>query len=176
MLEDAGSARRRGAQIVAEIKGHGSAYDLSRGARSTQAVAAIARGIRMSLQDAGMDVADIDCVSASANGSRHIDRHEAQALAEVFEDRVTHLPIMGIKSMLGETLGASGALQNVLFLSAMQDRILPGIRGLEHLDDDFPLAMVTAQTQQRPLRHGLINSVGLDGHACALIVGQFDAS
>jgi 3-oxoacyl-(acyl-carrier-protein) synthase len=76
--------------------------------------------------------------------------------------------------MLGETLGASGALQTVALLAAMREGVLPGIRHLEHLDPDVPLTMASPHNQRLDLRCGLINSVGLDGNSCALVVAPYD--
>jgi 3-oxoacyl-[acyl-carrier-protein] synthase II len=172
MLEDAALATGRGAPVIAEITGHGSAYDLSRGAMSQQAVDAIARAMRLALQDAQMHPRDMACLSASANGSVLADRHEAQAIAAVFKSGAHDLPVTAVKSMLGETLGASGALQTVALLGAMSDDVLPGIRHLEQLEEDCPLHRAGPCNQRVPLHNGLINSVGLDGNCCALVIAQ----
>jgi 3-oxoacyl-[acyl-carrier-protein] synthase II len=170
MLEDAALATARGAPVLAEITGHGSAYDLSRGTVRQQAVDAMARAMRLALQDAQMSPTDIACLSASANGSVLADRHEAQAIAAVFQAGTGHLPVTAVKSMLGETLGASGGLQTVALLAAMQDDVLPGIRHLEQVEADFPLHRAGACNQRIHLRNGLLNAVGLDGQCCALVL------
>jgi 3-oxoacyl-[acyl-carrier-protein] synthase II len=174
MLEDAASAAARGATVWGEIKGHGTAYDVSRGASATQAVQAIARAMRLACQDARIGAEDIDGLSASANGSVLADRYEAQAVAAVLDGRAGSLPVTAVKSMLGETLGASGALQTVALLEAMRVGVLPGIQHLEHLEPDFPLALASPHNQEIDLRCGLINSVGLDGNCCALVVARGD--
>jgi 3-oxoacyl-[acyl-carrier-protein] synthase II len=174
MLEDAASAAARGATAWGEVKGHGTAYDISRGTVGVQAVEAIARAMRLALHDAQIRADDIDCLSASANGSVLGDRYEAQAVAAVLDAQAASLPVTAIKSMLGETLGASGAMQTVALLAAMRDGVLPGIRHLEHLEADFPLAMASPHNQRLDLRCGLINSVGLDGNCCALVVARCD--
>jgi len=173
MLEDAESATTRGATILAEIKGHGSGYDLSRGTQKRTSIDAVSRAMRLALQDAGMDAAEIEGLSASANGSVRSDVNEAQAIAKVFGDHTANLPVTAIKSMLGETLGASGALQTLAFVESMRDGVLPGIRDLEYLETDIPLPMARSHNQQAMLRSGLISSVGLDGHCCALILSQY---
>jgi 3-oxoacyl-[acyl-carrier-protein] synthase II len=174
MLEDADLATARGAPVLAEIKGHGSAYDLSRGTASHQAIDAIARAMRLALQDAQMHPGDMACLSASANGSVLTDRHEAQAVAVVCQEGVSHLPVTAVKSMLGETLGASGAMQTVALLAAMRDDVLPGIRHLAQVEEDFPLHRASPSNQQVQVRNGLINSVGLDGNCCALVITQWN--
>jgi len=174
MLEEAASAAARGATAWGEIKGHGTAYDVSRGTVGVHAVEAIARAMRLALHDAQIRADDIDCLSASANGSILGDRHEAQGVAAVLGGQAARLPVTAIKSMLGETLGASGAMQTVALLAAMRQGVLPGIRHLEHFEPDFPLAMASPHNQRLDLRCGLINSVGLDGNCCALVVARCD--
>jgi 3-oxoacyl-[acyl-carrier-protein] synthase II len=82
--------------------------------------------------------------------------------------------VTAIKSMLGETLGASGAMQSVALLAAMREGLLPGIRRLERFEPDFPLAMASPHNRRLDLRCGLINSVGLDGNCCTLVVARGD--
>src|SRR6185503_6639479 len=111
------------------------------------------------LQDAQMHPDDISCLSASANGSVLTDRHEAQAVAAVYQGGVRDLPVTAVKSMLGETLGASGAIQTVALLAAMRDDVLPGIRHLAQVEEDFPLHRASSSNQPVQVRNGLINAV-----------------
>jgi 3-oxoacyl-[acyl-carrier-protein] synthase II len=108
MLEDAELARERGALVRGEITGHGSSYDCSRGRNSRDAVEAISSAIRQALSDAFLLPHEIDCLSASANGSQAGDRYEAEAVGAGLNGQTNKLPVTAIKSMLGETLGASG--------------------------------------------------------------------
>jgi 3-oxoacyl-[acyl-carrier-protein] synthase II len=172
MLEDAESALRRGARIQAEIKGHGSGFDPSRGADDQVSVKAIARAIRLALDDAGMAKEQIDCLSASANGSVRGDRHEAQAIAASLNGHAQKVPVTAIKSMLGETLGASGAMQAVALVESLRSGVLPGISQLQELDEDFPLPMTSANSREMNLSNGIINSMGLDGNCCSIILAR----
>src|SRR2546425_789485 len=174
MLEDAALARERGARVLGEIRGHGSSYDCSRGQGGKDSVEAIAAAIRRALHDAFMLPSEIDCLSASANGTDAGDRHEAHGAFAGLNGQTHRLPVTAIKSMLGETLGASGAMQAVSLLQTMRDGVLPGIRQLEEFEDDFPLEMAQAESQEVDVINGLINSTGLDGHCCSLILGQCD--
>ncbi len=76
--------------------------------------------------------------------------------------------------MLGETLGASGALQTVSLLAAMQDGTLPGILGLDQVEASFPLHRASPYAQWIDLRNGMINSVSPDGHCCSLMIAHCD--
>jgi 3-oxoacyl-[acyl-carrier-protein] synthase II len=172
MLEEAEAAAARGARVLAEIKGYASGYDCSRGTDEKRSVAAIARAIRLALDDAQLTPDQIGGVSASANGSLHGDRYEAEAIATMFHGRLHNLPVTAIKSMLGETLGASGALQTIALAQSMHDGLFPGIHHLEHIEADFPLPLASPKSQTIDLASGLINSIGLDGNCCSLVLAK----
>jgi 3-oxoacyl-[acyl-carrier-protein] synthase II len=169
MLEEAESAAARGARVLGEVLGSGSAFDAASDG------AALARAIRLALEDAGIAPGEIGCLSASASGSVEADRQEARAVADALGPRAADLPVTAVKSMLGEAIGASGALQAVALLGTLGDGRLPGIRGLESVEEGFPLPGVSPETRSLPglrfgLRFGLVNAVGCGGHVCALIL------
>src|SRR4029079_1927880 len=83
MLEDAHFARDRGARTLAEITGHGCGYDCSQGEDEESSVNAIALSVRHALNDAFTEPHEIDCLSASANGSYAGDLHEAKGIFAV---------------------------------------------------------------------------------------------
>jgi 3-oxoacyl-[acyl-carrier-protein] synthase II len=170
MLEDADSATARGARVLAEIKGHGSRYDCRRARDDEQATGTIARTMQLALHDAEMTPAELDCVSASANGSVRGDRREAQALKAIFQDCPDRVAVTAIKSMLGEALGGAGALQAAELVQAMHQQTLPGIPHLEQVEDRFLRQTISPLGREMKLRNGLINSVGFDGHCCSLVL------
>lgn len=172
MLEDTHFARDRGARALAEITGHGCGYDCAQGEDEQSAVAAIALSIRRALNDAFTGPHEIDCLSASANGSYDGDRHEAQGVCAGLNGQTRKLPVTAIKSMLGETLGASGPMQAIALLETMRDGVLPGINCLEQVDDDLKLDLITPDNRQIDLEAALINSVGFDGHCCSLVLAR----
>jgi 3-oxoacyl-[acyl-carrier-protein] synthase II len=170
MLEDAEFAAARGARVLAEIVGHGSRYDPSRGRDEEKAVGTITRTMRLALRDAGMTPAEIDGVSASANGSIRGDRQEARALKAAFQDSSAPIAVTAIKSMLGEALGGSGAMQAVALVEGMGRGVLPGIPQLEQPEESFLHAKAGPSNRTVDLRTGLINSLGFDGHCCSLVL------
>lgn len=172
LLEDAESARRRGAPILAEIRGWASAFDPSRGGSPRQAADAVRRAIGLALDHAGTSPDEIDAVSAAASGSVAGDRHEARGLAAAFGAAAGRLPVTAVKSMLGESLGAAGALQTVALIEALRRRVLPGVRGLERCEEGWPLGGARAHRRDLDGANGLVDAIGLDGHACALVVAR----
>jgi 3-oxoacyl-[acyl-carrier-protein] synthase II len=176
MLEEAQSAIKRGARVLAEVRGYGSAYDTSRGTNERRSIDAISRSVGIAVADADMTADEIGCLSASANGSIAWDRREAVGIASILGDRAEDLPVAAIKAMLGETLGASGAIQAVDLTQSMRDGVLPGIRQLERADVDNPLRSITRETAKVEIASGLINSIGFDGNCCSLVLARSECS
>jgi 3-oxoacyl-[acyl-carrier-protein] synthase II len=170
MLEDAEAAAWRGATPLAEIKGYGQSFDPSRGHCSTSAVAAISRAMQDALRDAVLAPEGIQCVSASANGSLRGDRHEALALESVFAPSKLRPAVTAIKSLLGESLGAAGAMHTLALVHSLQTSLLPGIKGLEDAETGFVRQNAASYTRELTLRTGLVNSVALDGNCCSVVL------
>jgi 3-oxoacyl-(acyl-carrier-protein) synthase len=74
--------------------------------------------------------------------------------------------------MVGESLGAAGALQTVDLIETIRTQALPGIRGLEQPGPELPELNFCRQRYNTGIRSGLINSIGFDGNACSLVISQ----
>jgi 3-oxoacyl-(acyl-carrier-protein) synthase len=170
MLEEWDSAIARGAAILGEVRGHGNAYDPN-GKREC-GPETIARAMRAALGDSGMRPSEVGCISASANGSVFADKNEALAIKALFNGSGDAIPITAIKSMVGESLGAAGALQTVDLIETIRTQALPGIRGLEQPGPELPELNFCRQRYNTGIRSGLINSIGFDGNACSLVISQ----
>ena len=171
MLEEWQSAVDRGASMLGEIRGYGSAYSpqcRENGRRRE----VIGRAIKAACADAGSPVAEIDCISASANGSVEADKDEAFSIHALRNDPGAQAPVCAIKSMFGETLGASGVLQAMDLLETMRTGVLPGIPDLKQLAPELPLLNVSCKPRPVRVRLGLVNAVGLDGYVSALLISQ----
>jgi 3-oxoacyl-[acyl-carrier-protein] synthase II len=168
-LEDAAAASERGAPVLAEVLGHGSGFDPL--GTEASAVRAVARAVRIALEDAGLESGDVDAWSAGANGSVDGDRWEALGVAAALGARAADLPVTAVKSMLGEALGASGGLQIVALLGTLGDGVLPGILGLEHTEAGFLLPAAGPAARRVRVRRALATSLSADGHAWAVVLG-----
>lgn len=167
VLESEETAASRDAMPLGRLRGHGSAFDPSRGHDAESSADALTRAIRAALDSAEMKPAEVDLVSASASGSVAGDRAEAEAIARVLGPEI---PVIAVKAALGESLGAAGALQTLAFLSVAADGEVPGITGLETVAEDVPLTSLSRARRRLDVRHGLITALGLDGNAEALVV------
>jgi 3-oxoacyl-[acyl-carrier-protein] synthase II len=172
MLEDVEAAVGRSARVLGEILGFASGYDCTGWKDRTKSITLVAHTIRAALDDAEVEVDQIAAVSASANGSVYLDDIEARAIGAAFGERAAALPVTAIKSVTGETLGSSGALQTITMLQAMDRGVLPGIFGFGQPPDGFPLLMATIDNTRLDPGHCLINSIGIDGDCSALVLGR----
>jgi 3-oxoacyl-[acyl-carrier-protein] synthase II len=171
VLEDRDSALDRGATVLGEIRGHANGYD-PRWNRPGHGADGIVRAMRGAIEDAGLSAPEIDCISAGANGSVAGDRNEGLAIKAVFDGQSAQVPITAIKSGIGETLGAAGALQAIDLLEAMCSSTLPGITGLEQVDAELANLNISSKSICVDVNSGMISSVGFDGHACSLIISK----
>ena len=168
LLEDAASARARGAEPLAELLGHGAAFDPSRLSDESSAAQAIARAIAAALADAGLSPADIDLVVVSASGLHHLDRCEALGLELAFGEHLASLPWLAPKRCLGETFGAGGAFAALIALAALRQGEVPAQRDLV-LDPDLPVLRSPATSAKLAGRRALLLALAYDGAAAALI-------
>jgi 3-oxoacyl-(acyl-carrier-protein) synthase len=113
---------------------------------------------------------DIDAISAAANGSYVADDEEAEAIAHVFGSG-RRLPfVTAIKSVVGEALGASGALQVIAMVEAMRQKRLPGIRGLCISEDSALHGVISDLSREVDIRVALVSAVSPEGSCCALVL------
>lgn len=171
VIEDSESAAARGAKVLAELLGHGSCYDISRGQDEQNAVARCAESIESALTHAGITAADIDFISSSASGGKQEDRFEALALKEAFGDRLESIPVTAIGGGLGETLGASGIFQLIAAIEAAREGRLHGVAGIsEAYDEALPALRIAREPVEGEFKTGLLLSLGLDGSSAATVI------
>jgi 3-oxoacyl-(acyl-carrier-protein) synthase len=172
LLEEADGAAARGAQVLAILRGHGESFDPSIGEDEAAAAEAVARAVRLALEDAAVEAGDLDLLVLSASGSVTGDRAEARGVAQALGARASDIPVAVPKAQLGEALGASGAFQMLAALGIFEDGVVPGATGLEATEEGFPLGGISSGTRRldhKP-RLALLHAAGTDGQCCAVVV------
>jgi 3-oxoacyl-[acyl-carrier-protein] synthase II len=170
VLEELGAALARGAPCLAELRGYGEASDAHDLMAVDPAGTQVRRAIAACLADAGLDAEDVDYVNAHGTGTPGNDGVEAEAIAAVLGRRAL---VSSTKSVLGHTLGASGALEAVVTTLTLRDQVVHPSLNLEKPIAD--LAFATAPTRAR-LRHALSQSFAFGGHDAVLAFGRLDAA
>ncbi len=169
VLEAEDVAAARGARIMGRIAGFGTGYDPRQDLERPDSANTLTDIIRRALRDAGGDASAIGAVVTSASGSPVLDAREAAAIRCSIG---AGAPVTAIKSMLGDTLGASGALQAIVALESLRTGRLPGIARLDRPDPliDLPLAGPGALPIQAS--RALVTAVAREGNCCALVVSR----
>lgn len=177
VLEELEHALARGAKIYAEVAGGGlsaDAYHLT--ATHPDGLGAIL-AMKNALEDAEMNPEDIDYINVHGTSTPVGDISEIKAIVDVFGDHAKKLNISSTKSMTGHLLGATGALEAMFSVLAVQNNIIPPTINHEEGDEDenidYTLNFTFNKAQERPVRAALSNSFGFGGHNATIIVKEF---
>lgn len=170
VLEELEHARRRGAPIVAELRGYGATTDAYHATLPPPDGAGLAAAMREALADARLDPSEIDYVNPHATSTPAGDDAEAEAIKSVFGARVRGgLLVSATKSMTGHLLGASGALEAAIVVSSIQRGEVPPTINLERASGAAAeLDLVPHTARHRRVRAALSNSTGFGGHNASI--------
>ena len=178
VLEELEHAKARGAKIYAEVAGGGlsaDAYHLT--ATHPEGLGAVL-AMRNALDDAGMKPEDIDYINVHGTSTPVGDVSEIKAIKEVFGDHVYDLNISSTKSMTGHLLGATGALEAMMSIKAIENDIVPPTINHEEDDQDeeidYSINFTFNKAQKRPVRAALSNSFGFGGHNATVILKKYE--
>src|SRR3954454_14913439 len=169
VVESAEHAERRGATIYAELAGAGMSADAYHVAAPEPTGAGAARALSLAMRDAGLTPADIAHVNAHATSTPLGDVAEASALRTALGDAVSQVCVTATKSCTGHLLGAAGALEAVVTVLSLANRLVPATRNLDDPDDEVALDVVRMSPRQLPASAAaLSNSFGFGGHNVTL--------
>lgn len=171
ILESESHALSRGAPILAEIKGYGASAD---GFHLTQPTKdGPAQAMRRALEDADLDVKDIDYINAHATGTEWNDKNETQAIKEVFGERAYEIPVVGNKAAFGHSIAGSGALELIGCVLSLRDQVVPPTINYKVPDPECDLDYVTEGSRKMRLRNVMSNSFAFGGSNAVLIAGKY---
>jgi len=171
VLESAEHAVSRGAHILAEMVGYGSAADAYDMVHPAPEGAGLARTMRLTLKDANLAPSDIDYINAHGTSTPLNDAHETMALKHVFGEHVP--PVSSTKSMTGHLLGAAGSLEAAFSIRALRDNMLPPTINYDTPDPACDLDYVPNTARCVEVTYALSNNSGFGGHNTGLIFGRF---
>jgi 3-oxoacyl-[acyl-carrier-protein] synthase II len=126
----------------------------------------------LALDDARVDPEDVDYINAHGTGTPLGDRAETKALRGVFGEHAKRLSISSTKSQLGHSLGASGGIELLLSVKAIQHSVVPPTINLDRPDPECDLDYTPHTPRERPLRVVMSNSFGFGGHNASLVIGR----
>jgi 3-oxoacyl-[acyl-carrier-protein] synthase II len=169
VLEEAGSAERRDAPVLAELVGYGMSADAHHLTAPPEDGNGVARVMLATLQDAGLAPGQIQYLNAHATSTPLGDKAEATAIGRVFGAHAPRLAISSTKSMTGHLLGGAGALEAGFTVLALRDQMAPPTINLDNQDPDIRLNLVPHRAVPVDMLYAMTNSFGFGGTNASLI-------
>ncbi len=174
VLESLEHAQDRGAVILAEISGYGTSNDAYHITAPLENGTGAASCMQQALGDAQITPPDITYINAHGTSTYLNDRSETQAIKHVFGEGAYRIPISSTKSMTGHLLGASGAVEALCCIKAIQDQIIPPTINYEFPDPECDLDYVPNNPRPASLTYVMSNSFGFGGHNASIVLKPFD--
>jgi 3-oxoacyl-[acyl-carrier-protein] synthase II len=171
VLEEESHARRRGAKILAEISGYGTTTDAYHLTHPRPDGATAMRAMITALEQAHCLPEKISCVLAHATGTRAGDLAEARSLSTLLQQH--RVPITALKSMTGHLCGASGAIELIAAVKAIDQGVIPQIINLQECDPENDLDYVTRQPREAQVDVVLCNAFGFGGVNSSIVVQRY---
>lgn len=170
ILEDYEKAKARGARIYCEIAGFGTTCDAHHLTAPDPEGRGVARAMKLAVQDAGLEMEDIDYVSAHGTSTPLNDPIETKAIKHAFGDHARTLKISSLKSMTGHCIGGAGAIETVASVLAIRDSFVPPTINLDNPDPECDLDYVPNVGVSMPVRAVVKNSMGFGGQNAAIVL------
>jgi 3-oxoacyl-[acyl-carrier-protein] synthase II len=172
VLESEQHANERGAEVLGWLVGYGATSDAHHLTAPQPSGEGASRAIELALKDAGAEPEEVAYVNAHGTSTPLNDASETAALKSALGERASEVQISALKSAIGHTLGAAGAIEALATLLVLREQVVPPTLALEEPDEDCDLDYVPLEAQ--PLangdatRIGLSNSFGFGGHNAVL--------
>ena len=173
IMESLQHATARGAQIYAEIGGWGVSADAYHLVQPHPEGIGAAKAMQRALDSAGVSLDEIDYINAHGTSTPINDKSETIAIKRVFGEKAYNIPINSTKSMVGHSLGASGALEAIVCINSINDRIMHPTINQEEADPDCDLDYVPNVAREADLDVVMSNSFGFGGQNAALVIKRF---
>ena len=172
VFEELEHARKRGANILAEVLGYGASADGGHITQPDENGTGAARAMTRALRDAKLNPTDIGYINAHGTSTPLGDAAETRAVKTIFGEQATSVSISSTKSQLGHLLGASGGVELIFSILALRYSLIPPTINLDTPDPDCDLDYTPNTPRERKVQAALSNSFGFGGHNASLVVGH----
>jgi 3-oxoacyl-[acyl-carrier-protein] synthase II len=170
LLEDAEHAHARGARGYAEVLGWGSSSEALHLRKVDLRGATGARAMRLAIERANIEPDEVDYIAGHGNSLPDYDTAETSAIKEVFGKRAWNVPISSNKSMCGQALAASSAMQVVVSCLTIRDGVISPTINYQNPDAACDLDYVPNEARHARVRTVLIHARGMGGSHTAMVI------
>ena len=163
-LEEYEHAKKRGAEIYAEVVGFGMSGDAYHMTSPPADGSGAALAMKCAIRDAGITPEQIGYINAHGTSTPAGDKAETQAVKSIFQENANKVMVSSTKSMIGHLLGAAGAVESIFTVLALRDQAVPPTINLDNPDEGCDLDYVPHTARQvKNLEYALCNSFGFGG-------------
>jgi len=173
VLERESHAKKRGANILAELAGYGSTADAFHVTAPHENGAGGSAAMKMALASAQANLDELGYINAHGTGTELNDRSETRAIKTIFADMAYRIPISSTKSMTGHMMGATGALETIFCVQAIREGILPPTIHYETPDPECDLDYIPNQAREKKVTLAINNAFGFGGHNAVVAVRKY---
>jgi beta-ketoacyl-acyl-carrier-protein synthase II len=174
ILETESHARKRGANILAELAGYGSTADAFHVTAPHANGEGGAAAMRMALDSACANVDDLGYINAHGTGTPLNDKSETLAIKVAFGEKAYQTPVSSTKSMTGHLMGATGAVEAVFCVKVVREGILPPTIHYETPDPDCDLDYIPNEAREKKVDLAISNAFGFGGHNAVLAIRKYN--
>ena len=174
ILEEYEHAKRRGANIHAELLGYGATDDGHHITAPLEDGEGAAKAMELALMDAGVEKEKVNYINAHGTGTVLNDIAESMAIKSVFGEYAYKIPVSSTKSSIGHSLGATGAIELIICVKVINESVIPPTINLDNQDErcDLKMNYVPWKAQEGKVDIAMSNSFGFGGHNACLVVGK----
>ncbi len=174
VLEEYEHAKKRGANIYVELLGYSATNDGYHITAPLPDGKGAATTMKLALIDGRVETEKVDYINAHGTGTELNDIAESMAIRAIFGEHAYKLPVSSTKSSLGHLLGASGAVELIICVKAINESAIPPTINLDNQDErcDLKMDFVPLEARQTKVNIAMSNSFGFGGHNACLVVGK----
>jgi len=158
---------------MAKVLGYGNAFDPSADRNFNLVGNGLKNTITLALEEASLNPEDINYISSSANSTKGLDRMETVVIKDVFGEHAFDIPVSSIKSMVGESFSASGALSLSAAVGALYNEFIPATVNYMEKDPECDLDYVPNVSRQKHISTALVISSDPYGQNTAMVLGKY---
>ncbi len=170
ILESPSRAQARNVPVYGYISGYATTTDGVDRIEPAGDGVQLARAIRMALEDAELEPAQIDYICADGAGTQIGDVSETRAIKQIFNGHSKKIPVSAPKATFGNMLGACGALDTITTLLAMEHNVVPPTINYKNPDPDCDLDYCPNHSQSKEIKNALVINRGRGGINCVLVL------
>lgn len=173
ILEEYEHAKARGAKIYAELIGYGSTSDAFHMTAPDDEAEGITHALTLALQDAKIKAEDVGYINAHGTSTLLNDKIETLGIKKAFGEHAYKLNISSTKALTGHMLGATGAVESMVVIKALQTSQIPGTFHYETKDPECDLNYTVNQSITKGFNYGVNINVGFGGQNAVLVFKKY---